>query len=109
MQLRDLGIDPDGPERLRRLRSLERQDLGAQIAARTGQTFVPWAPDGFRGRVEITQTPIGVSYAIVSDGQQFAILPTSATLGATAGKVVVLARDARGRTYVQAPALDRKR
>jgi len=44
--LRRLGIEPDDPDRVAKLRDLESRALGAEIAARSGLTFLAWVPGG---------------------------------------------------------------
>jgi hypothetical protein len=55
-------------------------------------------PDNFRGRVVGTcESPTAASYTIVSDGERFVLLKTSASLRGLQGKLVTLAREAKGR------------
>jgi type IV secretory pathway VirD2 relaxase len=100
--LRRLGVQPDDPNRSAKLRELEQRDLGGQIAARSGQAFLPTAPDAFRGRVQLGDAGSpGASYAVVSDGQRFVLLRATAALRASHGKTVTFTRDAKGRLVVR--------
>jgi hypothetical protein len=106
--LRRLGVQPDNPNRFARLRELERRTVGGEMASRWGQAFLPNTPDLFRGRVDVGGGgPSGGAYALVSDGQRFLVLPTTAALRAAHGKVVTVARDAQG-LLVILPAPDRE-
>src|SRR5262249_33710544 len=51
--LRKLGIEPDAPNRMAKLRDLEVRAIGREIAARSGQAFLPAPPTDFRGRVQV--------------------------------------------------------
>jgi hypothetical protein len=51
--LRRLGVEPDDPNRSAKRRERERRAVGGEIAARSRQTFLPTAPDVFRGRVQL--------------------------------------------------------
>ncbi|HEY4014321.1 MAG TPA: DUF3363 domain-containing protein [Polyangiaceae bacterium] len=95
--LRQLGVQPDHPNRMVALRELERRAVGEEMAARSGQVFVTSPRDGMRGRVEFHTAPAGTSYAVVSDGSRLAVLRTTTLLRALEGKSVVLARDSKGR------------
>jgi Protein of unknown function (DUF3363) len=100
--LRRLGVQPDDPNRPAKLRELERQAVGGEIAARVGQAFLPTAPGGFRGRVQLGDTRLpDASYAVVSDGQRFILLRATRALQAAHGKTVTVARDAKGRLLVR--------
>jgi type IV secretory pathway VirD2 relaxase len=100
--LRRLGVQPDDPSRSVRLRELERHRVGREIAARSGQAFLPAAPDAFRGRLQLGDAgPSGASYAVVSDGQRFILLRATTALRASHGKTVTVARDAKGRLLVR--------
>jgi hypothetical protein len=96
--LRRLGIEPDDPDRVAKLRELERRALGAGIAARSGLTFLARAPEGFRGRIPPAERagPPG-AYAVVSDGERFVVLRSTPVLRALQGQSVAVARDAKGR------------
>jgi hypothetical protein len=100
--LRRLGIGPDDPDRVAKLRELERRELGAEIAARSGMTFLARVPEGFRGRIEPAERagPPG-AYAVVSDGQRFVVLRSTPALRALQGQSVAVARDAKGRLVVR--------
>jgi hypothetical protein len=100
--LHRLGVRPDDPNRSAKLRELERRDLGGKMAARSRQTFLPSAPDTFRGRLELGDAGSpGGSYAVVSDGQRFILLRATAALRAAQGTTVAIARDAKGRLLVR--------
>jgi hypothetical protein len=105
--LRRLGIGPDDPDRVAKLRELERRALGAEVAARSGATFLARVPEGFRGRVQPAERagPPG-AYAVVSDGQRFVVLRSTPALRALQGQSVVIVRDGKGRLVV-GPAPDR--
>jgi hypothetical protein len=101
--LRGLGVEPDDPNGTAKLVETQRRAVGREIAARTRQAFLPTAPDGFRGRVEVgLASPPGASYAVVSDGQRFIVLPTTPALQAAHAKTVTVTRDATGRLLVRA-------
>jgi type IV secretory pathway VirD2 relaxase len=105
--LRRLGVQPDDPNRSARLRELERRDLGREMAVRSGQVFLPSAPDGFRGRIRVGEpgSP-AASYAVVSDGQSFVLLRATEALRAAQGTSVMIARDVQGRLLLR-PAPER--
>ncbi len=105
--LRRLGIGPDDPDRIAKLRELERRGLGAEIAARSGRTFLPRVPEGFRGHIEPAEgrDPPG-AYAVVSDGARFVVLRATPALRALQGQSVAVVRDAKGRLVVN-PTLDK--
>lgn len=104
--LRRLGVQPDDPNRTARLRELERRAVGGEIASRSGQAFLPSAPDAFRGRVQVAEVgPSHGAYAVVSDGQRFLVLRASAALRTAYGRTVTVTQDARGRLAVR-PAAD---
>jgi len=102
--LRQLGVPEDPSRRLSSLRELERRTVGQDFAASSGRAFVPTAPDGMHGTVQIHVARAGTSYAIVSDGTQFTVISVSAALRDLDGKGVTIARDARGQTVLQATA-----
>jgi type IV secretory pathway VirD2 relaxase len=101
--LRRLGIGPDDPDRVAKLRELERRGLGAEVAARSGMTFLARVPEGFRGRIQPAERagPSG-AYAVVSDGERFVVLRSTPALRALQGQSVAVARDAKGRLVVRA-------
>ena len=75
------------------------------MAARTREAFLPAAPDGFRGRVQLGDAGApGASYAVISDGQRFILLPATAALRASHGKTITVTHDARGRLLVRPEA-----
>jgi type IV secretory pathway VirD2 relaxase len=105
--LRQLGVQPDDPKPIAKLREVERRAVGKDIAARSGQVFVPGAPERFRGQVQLASAPAhGRPYVIVSDGSRFVVLHATASLRAAQGKDVTVGRDAKGRLLVR-PAADR--
>jgi hypothetical protein len=105
--LRRLGIGPDDPDRVAKLRELERRGLGAEIAARSGLAFLARVPEGFRGRIQPAECAGPPSaYAVVSDGERFVVLRSTPALRALQGQSVAVARDNKGRLVVR-PALDR--
>ena len=107
--LRGLGIGADDPDRVAKLRELERRALGAQIAARSGLTFLARVPEGFRGRIlpaERAGPPD--PYTVVSDGQRFVVLRTTPALRALQGQSLAVTRDAKGR-LVARPGPDHDR
>jgi hypothetical protein len=99
--LRRLGIGPDDPDRVAKLRDLERHALGAEISARSGLTFLARVPEGFRGRIQPAERDGPPSaYAVVSDGERFLVLRSTPALRALQGQSVAVARDAKGRLVV---------
>jgi hypothetical protein len=104
--LRQLGVQPDDPDRTAKLRELDRRAVGEGIAARSGQLFLPSAPDGIRGRVELANAPDGRPYVVVSDGSRFVVLRATASLRLAQGKRVAVGRDTKGRLLLR-PTSDR--
>jgi hypothetical protein len=105
--LRALGIAPDDPRKDAKLRGLEREAVGEEMAARTRQQFLAKTPDRFRGRLQ--PGPEGAPYAVVTDGARFVVVPAAREVGALAGKPVVVSRDAQGRLAIRAVDRDRDR
>ena len=105
--LRRLGIEPDDPARAAKLRELERRNVGAEIAARSGLTFLARVPEGFRGEILPAHGtgPPG-AYAVVSDGARFVLLRATPALRALEGQFVAVTRDAKERLVVR-PGPDR--
>jgi type IV secretory pathway VirD2 relaxase len=100
--LRRLGVQRDDPNRSGKLRELERRGVGRELAALSGEAFVPSIPDAFRGRVQLGAPGApGDSYAVVSDGQRFVVLRATVALRALHGKTVTVTRDAKGRLLVR--------
>jgi type IV secretory pathway VirD2 relaxase len=100
--LRHIGIAPDDPNRMAKLRELERAAVGREVAANLRQRFVPNTPSDFRGRVVGTQaSPTGTCYAVVTDGGRFVLVKSTPSLRALQGKGVILARDPNGRFIVR--------
>jgi type IV secretory pathway VirD2 relaxase len=104
--LRGLGIPPDDSRRAQKLGELERRDVGRDVAARTGETFVPSVPTEFTGHVDRGSPNVPDAYAVVSDGRRFVVLQATAALRALRGKEATVTRDDRGRVLV-GPAIDR--
>jgi type IV secretory pathway VirD2 relaxase len=105
--LRRLGIEPGDPDRVAKLRELERRNVGAEIAARSGLTFLARVPEGFRGEILLAQgTGPPSAYAVVSDGGRFVILRSTPALRALEGQFVAVTRDDKGRLVVR-PGPDR--
>ena len=105
--LRRLGIEPDDPNRVAKLRELERRRLGAEMAARSGLTFLARVPEGFRGRIQPAEsTGPPSAYAVVSDGRRVVVLRATPALRALQGQSVAVARDSKGRLVVR-PAPDK--
>jgi hypothetical protein len=105
--LRALGIAPDDPRRDAKLRQIEREAVGVGMAARTRQEFLAKTPNRFRGWLQAG--PEGASYAVVTDGARFVLVPESRAVRALDGKAVVVSRDAQGRLTIGAPERDRDR
>ena len=100
--LRRLGIEPNDPDRVAKLRDLERRALGAEIAARSGLTFLARVPEGFRGRIQpVERAGPPIAYAVVSDGERFVVLRSTPALRALQGQSVAVARDTKGRLVVR--------
>lgn len=100
--LRQLGMPEDSSRWLASLRELERRSVGQELARASGRAFIPEVPDGMRGTVQIHVARAGTSYAIVSDGTQFAVMPATVALRNLDGKPVMISRDPTGRTVVRA-------
>ncbi|HEV3189557.1 MAG TPA: DUF3363 domain-containing protein, partial [Polyangiaceae bacterium] len=101
--LSELRIRPDDPDRAGKLAELERHAAGHDFAVRTGQTFLPSAPDGFRGVVQAVGERFA-NHTIVSDGSRFVVLRAGPALRAAQGRAMVVQRDSQGRAIVR-PAL----
>ena len=100
--LRRLGIEPDDPHRVAKLRDFERRALGVEIAARSGLTFLARVPEDFRGRIQPAERAGPPSaYAVMSDGERFVVLRSTLALRALQGQSVAVARDAKGRLVVR--------
>jgi hypothetical protein len=100
--LRHMGIPPDDPGRSAKLREIERRTVGSERAAATGQRFLVDAPVVLRGRIEfVGPASARTSYAVVSDGERFIVLPATSDLRASSGTEVTVKRGARGRLLVQ--------
>jgi hypothetical protein len=100
--LRQLGVQPGDPDRIAKLRELEQRAVGREIAARSGQVFLPSAPESFRGRIRVANASAdGRPYVVVSDGSRFVVLRATAWLRAANGKTVTVVRDAKGRFLIR--------
>jgi type IV secretory pathway VirD2 relaxase len=105
--LRQLGVQPGDPDRIAKLRDVERRAVGREIATRSGQVFIASPPDGFRGRAQLENSPAdGRPYVVVSDGSRFIVLRATPSLRAAQGKQVTVGRDAKGRLLLR-PTSDR--
>jgi hypothetical protein len=97
-------VAPEDRNRSGKLREVERRAVGKDIASRSGGTFLPELPMGFRGRLQRTESGLegaSVSHLVVSDGSRFGVLRASASLRGIEGKAVVVTRDAKGRVLVR--------
>jgi hypothetical protein len=102
--MRKLGIRPDDPDRSVKLRNLEHHCVARQFAARSGQVHLLSVPDGFRGRLQITDSLAPAEapgYAVVSDGSRFVVVRASTVERASDGRTVTVTRDGKGRAVVQ--------
>jgi type IV secretory pathway VirD2 relaxase len=100
--LRPLGIEPGDPNRVAKLRELERHGLGVEIAARSGLTFLARVPEDFRGCIQPAERAGPPSaYAVVSDGERFVVLRSTPAVRALQGQSVAVARDAKGGLVVR--------
>ncbi|MGA7120102.1 MAG: DUF3363 domain-containing protein [Polyangiaceae bacterium] len=105
--LRRLGTKPGDPDRVAKLRDFERRALGAEIAGRSGLTFLARVPDDFRGRIQPAERAGPQSaYAVLSDGERFVVLRSTPALRDLQGQSVAVARDAKGRLVFR-PAPDK--
>ncbi len=110
--LRGRGIDPEDPRRMAALRELERRAVAERHKSEAHERLLEKVPRAFRGRVSVSErTPAGASYAIVSDGSRFVVLPLTQELKAHQGQEVVLSRDEKKRLRAKAlaPAPERQR
>jgi hypothetical protein len=109
-RLRSLGIDPVDPERVAKLRELERRALGERFGSSSGLTFVPDTPGAFQGRVQLAERGAdGTPYALVTDGTRFFVLTVTPDLRARDGQLVALKRDRDGKWHARDPDVDRGR
>ncbi|MGH7436559.1 MAG: hypothetical protein ACRENE_12870 [Polyangiaceae bacterium] len=92
--LRELGIDPEDPERVAKLRELERRAVGVGAARRVGEAFLEQTPDRFRGRVIGALLDRESSYVVVSNGRSFVLLESTPEARALTGRDVELRRAA---------------
>ena len=101
-ELKGTFYEPDDPDRVAKLRDLERRALGSEIAGRSGLAFLARVPEDFRGRIQ----PAGragpySAYSVVSDGEGFVVLRSTPALRALEGQSVAVARDTKGRVIVR--------
>lgn len=108
--LRDLGITGSPSQVLRSLATIERRDLGKQLAVTRGMTFVAEPPVGFRG----TLVPCGgpnrdTQYLAVLDerGRRFTVIPDFGGFRKLRGQVVEIARGDDGRLQLRRRDLSR--
>lgn len=83
-----IGIDPVDCSRIGRLQELERRDVGREIAARTGKTFLGETAGVFRGRIELAGNRSIRPLAIVSDRSRFVLVPATRELRVRLGRDV---------------------
>ncbi|MGH7435855.1 MAG: DUF3363 domain-containing protein, partial [Polyangiaceae bacterium] len=98
--LRELGIAPEDPERVAKLRELERRAVGEEAARRVGEAFLEQTPDRFRGRVISAPPDRASSYVVVSDGRSFVLLQSTPEARALTGRDVELRHAAGGRVVL---------
>jgi hypothetical protein len=98
--LRGLGIAPDDPERVAKLRDLERLAVGKEASLSVGQVFLDQTPDRFRGRVIGALPDRASSYVVVSNGRSFVLLEAMPEARALKGRDVELRRAADGRVVL---------
>jgi type IV secretory pathway VirD2 relaxase len=109
-RLRSLGIDPADPERVAKLRELERRALGERFGLSSRLTFVPDTPGAFQGRVQLAERGSdGTPYALVTDGTRFVVLTATPDLRARDGHLVALKRDRDGKWHARDLDIDRGR
>ena len=109
-RLRALGIDPTDPDRVGKLREVERRALGESFASRARESFLAETPPTFQGRVQLSERGAdGTSYAVVSDGTRFVMVQATPDLRARDGQVVALQRERDGQWRARSPDLDRGR
>lgn len=109
-RLRALGIDPTDPDRVGKLRELERRALGEGFAARSRESFLAETPSTFQGRVQLSERGAdGTPYAVISDGTRFVMVQATPDLRARDGQVVALQRGRDGALRARDPDIDRGR
>lgn len=99
--LRELGIAHDDPQRLAKLRALERRAVGEEVARRVGEAFLEPTPDRFRGCVRGSLRDGTSSYVAVSNGRSFVLLDATAEIRALTGRDVELRRITDGRVVLR--------
>jgi hypothetical protein len=106
--LRTMGIAADDPNKIAKLRELERLAVARDIAARSGQHFLTETPERFAGRLQIVPARPGrASYVAVTDGVRFVLMPASAELRARSDQFVTMSRDGQVRSLAR--DVDRER
>ena len=98
--LREFGIAPEDPERMAKLRELERRAVGERAAGRVGEAFLEQTPDRFRGRVIGAPADRESSYVAVSNGRSFVLLEATPEARGLTGRDVELRRAADGRVVL---------
>ena len=98
--LRELGIAPDDPERVAKLRDLGRRAVGEQAARHVGEAFLEQTPDRFRGLVVGTLSNRASSYVAVSNGRSFVLLEATPEARALTGRDVELRHAEDGRVVL---------
>ncbi len=98
--LRELGIAPEDPERVAKLRDRERRAVGEEASRRVGEAFLEQTPDRFRGRVIGALPDRASSYVVVSNGRSFVLLEATPEARALKGRDVELRRAADGRVVL---------
>jgi hypothetical protein len=98
--LRELGIAPDDPERVAKLRGLERRAVGEEAARRVGEAFLEQTPDRFRGRVIGALPDRASSHVAVSNGRSFVLVEATPEARAMTGRDVELRRAEGGRVVL---------
>jgi type IV secretory pathway VirD2 relaxase len=99
--LRELGIAPDDPERVAKLRDLERRTVGEQAARHVGEAFLEQIPHRFRGRVLGALRDGMSSYMAISNGRSFDLVEATPEARALAGRDVELQCAADGRVVLR--------
>jgi hypothetical protein len=74
--MRELGIAPDDPQRIGKLRDLERRAVGKEHARQSGQRFLEPPPERLRGQIQVVRDD--PAYLAVSDGARFVLVPATA-------------------------------
>ncbi|HXX69874.1 MAG TPA: DUF3363 domain-containing protein [Polyangiaceae bacterium] len=96
--LRELGIAPEDPQRVSKLRDLEQRTTGRDRARQTGESFVERLSGSFQGRVQPARE--GAAYFAVSDGKRFVLVPDSREARSSVGRDVDIRLDANARVVI---------